>query len=71
MKHLFFKQIELDELSHLNKKLTLGCYPLLVTSNPYVKRGYDFRSQKLGMILRVATSFASMRDADQISGRFG
>ena len=34
-------------------------------------RGYDFRSQKVGMILCIAKSFASMRDANQGMGRVG
>ena len=71
IEHLLVEQIELDELRHLNKKLTSGCYPLLVTSDPEVMRGYDFRSQKVGMILCIAKSFASMRDANQGMGRVG
>ncbi len=51
IEHLLVEQLELDELRCLNKKLTSGCYPLLVTSDPDVMRGYDFRSQKVGMIL--------------------
>ncbi len=63
--------MELDELRRLNMKLTLGCYPLLVTSDPNVKQGYDFRRQKVGMILCIAKSFASMRVANQGMGRVG
>ena len=44
IEHLFVEQMELDELRCLNVKLTSGCYPLLVTSDPDVMRGYDFRS---------------------------
>jgi hypothetical protein len=43
----------------------------LVTSDPEVMRGYDFRSQKVGMILCIAKSFATMRDANQGMGRVG
>jgi hypothetical protein len=63
--------MELEELRRLNMKLTSGCYPLLVTSDTDVMRGYDFRSQKVGMILCIAKSFASMRDANQGMGRVG
>lgn len=44
IEHLLVEQMELDELRRLNFKLTSGCYPLLVTSDPEVMRGYDFRS---------------------------
>ena len=44
IEHLLVEQMELDELRCLNVKLTSGCYPLLVTSDPDVMRGYDFRS---------------------------
>ena len=71
IEHLLVEQMELDELRRLNFKLTSGCYPLLVTSDPEVMRGYDFRSQKVGMILCIAKSFASMRDAYQGMGRVG
>jgi hypothetical protein len=71
IEHLLVEQMELDELRRLNLKLTSGCYPLLVTSDPDVMRGYDFRSQKVGMILCIAKSFASMRDANQGMGRVG
>ena len=74
IEHILVEQMELDELRRLNVKLTSGCYPLLVTSDPEVMRGYDFRSQKVGMILCIAKSFASMRDANQgmvCVGRFG
>jgi hypothetical protein len=64
IEHILVEQMELDELRRLNVKLTSGCYPLLVTSDPEVMRGYDFRSQKVGMILCIAKSFASMRDAN-------
>jgi hypothetical protein len=42
-----------------------------VTSDPEVMQGFDFRSQKIGMILCIAKSFASMRDANQGMGREG
>jgi hypothetical protein len=71
IEHILVEQMELDELRRLNVKLTSGCYPLLVTSDPEVMRGYDFRSQKVGMILCIAKSFASMRDANQGMGRVG
>ena len=71
IEHLLVEQMELDELRRLNMKLTSGCYALLVTSDPDVMRGYDFRSQKVGMILCIAKSFASMRDANQGMGRVG
>ena len=71
IEHILVEQMELDELRRLNVKLTSGCYPLLVTSDPDVMRGYDFRSQKVGMILCIAKSFASMRDANQGMGRVG
>jgi len=71
IEHLLVEQMELDELRLLNVKLTSGCYPLLVTSDPDVMRGYDFRSQRVGMILCIAKSFASMRDANQGMGRVG
>ncbi len=69
IEHILVEQMELDELRCLNVKLTSGCYPLLVTSDPEAMRGYDFRSQKLGTILCIAKSFASMRDANQGMGR--
>ena len=69
--HILVEQMELDEFRRLNVKLTSGCYPLWVTSDPEVMRGYDFRSQKVGMILCIAKSFASMRDAIQGMGRVG
>ena len=71
IEHILVEQMELDELRRLNIKLTSGCYPLVVTSDPEVMRGYDFRSQKVGMILFIAKSFASMRDANQGMGRVG
>jgi hypothetical protein len=71
IEHILVEQMELEELRRLNMKLTSGCYPLLVTSDPDVMRGYDFRSQKVGMILCIAKSFASMRDANQGMGRVG
>jgi hypothetical protein len=71
IEHLLVEQMELDELRRLKMKLTSGCYPLIVTSDPKVMRGYDFRSQKVGMILCIAKSFASMRDANQGMGREG
>jgi hypothetical protein len=58
--------MELDELRRLNVKLTSGCYPLLVTSDPEVMRGYDFRSQKVGMILCIAKSFARNKKPELI-----
>ena len=69
IEHILVEQMELDELRRLNVKLTSGCYPLLVTSDPEVIRGYDFHSQKVGMIFCIAKSFASMRDANQGMGR--
>ncbi len=71
IEHLFVEQIELDELRHLNRKITLGCYPLVKTPDPEVMQCYDFRSQKIGMILCIENSFASMRDATQGMGRVG
>ena len=69
--HLLVEQMELDELRRLNVKLTSGCYPLLVISDPEVMRCYDFRSQKVGMILCIPKSFASMQDANKGMGRVG
>ncbi len=63
IEHILFEQMELDELRRLNIKLTSGCYPLVVTSDPEVMRGFDFRSQKVGVILCVAKSFAILRNA--------
>ena len=64
IEHVKVEQMQLDELRRLNFKLLSGCYPLLVTSDPEIMRGYDFRSQKVGMILIIAKSFATMRDAN-------
>jgi hypothetical protein len=50
IEHLLVEQMELDELRLLNVKLYTGCYPLLVTSDPDLMRGYDFRSQRVGVI---------------------
>ena len=38
IEHILVEQMELDELRRLNVKLTSGCYPLLVTSDPEVMR---------------------------------
>ena len=53
IEHILVEQMELDELRRLNMKLTSGCYPLLMTSDPEVMRGYDFRSQKVGIVIFV------------------
>ncbi len=58
IEHLFDEQKEPDELRHLNRNLTSGCHPLFFASDPDVMRGYDFHSQKLGMIICVAKLFA-------------
>ncbi len=68
IEHILVEQMELDELRRLTMKLTSGCYPLLMTSDPEVMWGYDFRSQKLGMILYIAKSFASMQDFNTRNG---
>ena len=69
--HLFVEQIELDELRHLNRKINSECYLLMVTSDPEVMQGYDFRSQKIGMIFCIVNSFARMRNVIQGMQRVG
>ncbi len=65
MGRIFVDQMELDDLRRLKGKLTSGYYPLFVTSDPEVMRVHDFRNQKVGMILCISKSFASMRDSYQ------
>ena len=64
IEHVLVEQMQLEELRNLNIKLSSGCYPLLVTSDPDIMRGYDFRSQKVRIVLIIAKSFATMRDAN-------
>ena len=64
IEYVLVEQMQLEELRNLNIKLSSGCYPLLVTSDPDIMRGYDFRSQKVGIVLIIAKSFATMRDAN-------
>ena len=64
IEHVLVEQMQLEELRNLNIKLSSGCYPLLVTSDPDIMRGYDFRSRKVGIVLIIAKSFATMRDAN-------
>ena len=59
IEHVLVEQMQLEELRNLNIKLASGCYPLLVTSDPDIMRGYDFRSQKVGIVLIIAKSFAT------------
>ena len=64
IEHVLVEQMQLEELRNLNIKLSSGCYPRLVTSDKDIMRGYDFRSQKVGIVLIIAKSFATMRDAN-------